>query len=271
MFEHIKKLLTRSYKEERQVIDHMFKTGQPCVEAGKKLAEDGFFYGLRNGKAIYLSDLENHIKLENYLAPNAVLYGFNQGMKQYIDSKEVVCFDCQDNELIYIHKDYVDTFLGKRDQKSYIQEVFDDFFKDLHVINAIATQDIPLIIVDGDEQRSTAEIFFSEYSNCPPYQINSPSEEIDVVLLLFDTFCVLEMNPNNDLSKQFIVLQHVSNEIDDSFETLAAMDLMLRIMPIKQAILEMKEPFEVLFFKKVCDFFIQHKQEGIEILKRKYS
>ncbi len=154
-------------------------------------------------------------------------------------------------------------------KKPCIQILFDNFFEDLVIVDVVAAIDIPLTNINGILRRPGADIFFKGYYQWIPVRINSFTDKMDTVFWLFDNFCVLEMDSTNDLAKQFIVLKHSMeglNELPMVTDTFCS----FKLLPLKEAIIEMKEPFEIMFFKEAIDFFIKHQEDDIKILKHKY-
>lgn len=156
-------------------------------------------------------------------------------------------------------------------KKPAIQTLFDNFFRDMRIVDVIAASDIPMISLDGNEQRSSADIFFNKYAKYgPPCRINSFINDMDIIFWLFDTFCVLEFNASDDRAKQFVVLQHTGNRKNELEELVEAQASAFRMLQLKQAILEMGECFEMMLFKAACDFHAKHSKEAINIIKSKY-
>ena len=133
-------------------------------------------------------------------------------------------------------------------KKTTVQSLLDDFFRDIRVVQVIAAVDIPAIKIEGTERRPMANIYFRKYSNETPFRIDSLTKEVDIIFWIFDTFCVVEINASKDFSKQFVVLKH--KEADNSVNMLSDRVLSHKFQTLKEAILEMKEPFENMVFEE---------------------
>lgn len=133
-------------------------------------------------------------------------------------------------------------------KKTNVQSLLDDFFRDIRVVQVIAAVDISAIKIEGTERRPMANIYFRKYSNETPFRIDSLTKEVDIIFWIFDTFCVVEINASKDFSKQFVVLKH--KEADNSVNMLSDRVLSHKFQTLKEAILEMKEPFENMVFEE---------------------
>lgn len=143
--------------------------------------------------------------------------------------------------------------------KTNVQSVLDDFFRDIRVVEVIAALDIPTIKIDGRERRPRANIYFRKYTNATPFRIDSLTKEIDTIFWIFDTFCVIEINASNDFSKQFVVLKHINKEVDNSLTLLNDKVLSHKFRSLKEAILDMKEPFENMVFEEAVKSLNKYK------------
>lgn len=152
----------------------------------------------------------------------------------------------------------------------YIQTLFDNFFQDMVIVDVIAAIDIPVMTINGVKQRATADIFFNGYSRMRPYRIDSFRDEIDTTVWLFDSFCVLELNITHDSAKQFVVLKHTSKALEELPDKAAEAVLRIRMLQLKEVILKMQKPFELMLFKETIDFFNKHQQDAVNISKNKY-
>jgi hypothetical protein len=144
-------------------------------------------------------------------------------------------------------------------KKANLQPVLDNFFRDIRVVEVIAALDIPTIKINGTEQRPRANIYFRKYTNKTPFRIDSLTKEVDTIFWIFDTFCVVEINASNDSSKQFVVLKHINKEADKSLTLLTERVLPHKFQLLKEAILEMKEPFENMVFEEAVNSLDKYK------------
>ena len=141
----------------------------------------------------------------------------------------------------------------------------------MEIVDVIAAQDIPIINVDGNKQRSSADIYFKDYAKCwAPYRINSPIKDIDSIFWIFDTLCVLEINASDDRAKQFMVLQKSSNSTNELEELAGAQLSLLKMIRIREMIAEMGKTFEMLLFRGALIFHQKYQEQAIRIIKHKY-
>ena len=156
-------------------------------------------------------------------------------------------------------------------KKPTIQEYLDGFFKNMAIVDVIAASDIPIISINGIKRRSPADYFFEDYAkHGHPYRIDSFNKDIDTIFWIFDAFCVLEINASDDRAKQFMVLQHTSEKMDELAELVGAQINSIKMLNIKGMLFEMRGVFDPLMFKKSCEFHLKHQDQAISIIKSKY-
>ena len=144
-------------------------------------------------------------------------------------------------------------------QKANVKTILDDFFRDIRVVGVIAALDIPTIKNGDTEQRSKADIYFRKYTDATPFRIDSFTKEIDTIFWIFDTFCVIEINASDDLSKQFVVLKHINKETGNFLNLSTDRALSHKFLSLKETILEMKEPFENMVFEEAVNSLDKHE------------
>lgn len=79
--------------------------GFPKSEAkGYKIADECFEHGLRKGAYVKLSKILGFIRL--MALSKAVEHGFYKRMNELINGGEITCYNFQNSEQIFVHKDY---------------------------------------------------------------------------------------------------------------------------------------------------------------------
>lgn len=91
-----------------------------------------------------------------------------------------------------------------------IQEYMDGFFKHMAIIDFFAGTDIPIININGNDQRPHADIFFRNTVPSPPNRGNGSDEGLDAIFWIFDSFVVLELGATDEDARQFVVIKLVN-------------------------------------------------------------
>ncbi len=79
--------------------------GFPKSESkGYKIADECFEYGLKKGAFVKLSIILGYIR--SMALSKAVEHGFYKRMNELIKSGQITCYNFQDGEQIFVHKDY---------------------------------------------------------------------------------------------------------------------------------------------------------------------
>lgn len=97
--------------ESHNVFQGLLDRSQKWQVIGSEIAKDCYKNGLLQGEIVRLSEIISFIKKNHYYNSNVVENGFLNEMKSYTESGMVLNFCIENDDIVFVHKDHVDTLL----------------------------------------------------------------------------------------------------------------------------------------------------------------
>ena len=110
MFGFLKKLFGKG--EIDNILNTIGEDADRSYAKGIRIAEGCYENGLMKGEIVKLSELNQFISRNYAYNSRIVQGGFLAGMKSYVDQGVVVSLNMEGGDIVFVHEDHVNDFLG---------------------------------------------------------------------------------------------------------------------------------------------------------------
>ena len=106
-----KSCMAEEASESHNIGQGLLDRSQKWQVIGSEIAKDCYKNGLLQGEIVRLSEIISFIKQHHSYNSNVVENGFLNEMKSYTESGIVLNFCIENDDIVFVHKDHVDTLL----------------------------------------------------------------------------------------------------------------------------------------------------------------